>query len=227
MSGGVNMGAIAPGMPVYGPNGEPLGVVETRDRSGIRVLNHAVPAVAINRVDDEGVHLHLALAAFEAAPPLASGALRTAGATTDIATDRVADARLVVPLAEERLVVGTRQMQIGEVQVTKRVVEEQIMVPVTVRREEIEIIRRAPGEPREEPDDPSIVEVIRIPLRGEEPVIATRAVVAREVVINRTVRAEQQVVAGTVRATEITVEEQPGTDRALGTGHQTQEETEG
>ena len=79
-----------------------------------------------------------------------------------------------MPLAEERLTVGTRQVQIGEVTIDKRVVEEQVMVPVIVRREEIEIIRRAPGEPREEIDDPSVVEVIRIPLRGEEPVIDTR-----------------------------------------------------
>jgi hypothetical protein len=81
------------------------------------------------------------------------------------------------------------------------------MVPVTVRREEVEIIRRAPGEPREEIDDPNIVEVIRIPLRGEEPVITTQAVVTSEVVINRAVRTEEQRVTRTVRSTDVTVEE--------------------
>jgi uncharacterized protein (TIGR02271 family) len=166
---------------------------------------------AITRIDRDGVHLHLAYAAFHAAPPMTTGVASTAealaGASSDRAFDRVADERIVVPKAEERLVVGTRQMQIGEAQVTKRVVEEQVMVPVTVRREEVEIIRRAPGEPREEIDDPSIVEIIRIPLRGEEPIITTQAVVTSEVVINRIVRTEEQQVTRTVRSTDVTVEE--------------------
>lgn len=106
-------------------------------------------------------------------------------------------------------------MQIGEVVVDKRVIEEQIMVPVAIRREEVEIIRRAPGELREELDDPSVIEVIRIPLRGEEPVIATRAVVTSEVVIGRTAHAEQQIVTHTMRSTEVTVEKHTGEGQAL------------
>jgi len=81
------------------------------------------------------------------------------------------------------------------------------MVPVTVRREEIEIIRRAPGEPREEVDDPSVVEVIRLPLRGEEPVVTMRPVVTSEVVVERTVESEEQLITRTVRSTDVTVEE--------------------
>jgi uncharacterized protein (TIGR02271 family) len=211
MSEDINLSAIEPGMPVYGPDGEPIGPVEAIDAAGIRVLNHAVPATAITRIDRDGVHLQLASAAFHAAPPMTTGVASTAealaGATSDVALDRAHNERIVVPVTEERLVVGTRQMQIGEAQVTKRVVEEQVMVPVIVRREEVEIIRRAPGESREEIDDPSIVEIIRIPLRGEEPVITTQAVVTSEVVINRIVRAEEQQVTGTVRSTDVSVEE--------------------
>jgi uncharacterized protein (TIGR02271 family) len=211
MSEGVNLSAIEPGMPVYGPGREPIGPVEAIDTAGIRVLNHTVPSAAITRVDRDGVHLQLAFAAFQAAPPMATGVVSTAealaGATSDPTLDAAADERIVVPVAEERLVVGTRQMQIGEARVTKRVIEEQVMVPVTVRREEVEIIHRAPGELREEIDDPSIVEIIRIPLRGEEPVISTQAVVTSEVVINRVVQTEEQRITRTVRSTDVTVEE--------------------
>ena len=82
MSEGINLGAIEPGMPVYGPNGEPLGTVEAIDSSGIRVLNQRYHAAAIARVDNYGVHLHLAATAFEAAEPLTAA---TAGrpATAD------------------------------------------------------------------------------------------------------------------------------------------------
>jgi uncharacterized protein (TIGR02271 family) len=211
MSEGVNLGAIEPGMPVYGPGGEPLGPVEAIDGAGIRVLNHNVPAAAITRVDNNGIYLKLAHTAFEAAAPMAAGVVSTAEAlaasTPDTNQAGVNEERIAIPLAEERLAVGTRQVQVGEVLVDKRVVEEQVMVPVTIRREEIEIIRRAPGEPREEIDDPSVVEVIRIPLRGEEPVITTTPVVTSEVVISRTVESEQQIVTRTVRSTDVTVEE--------------------
>jgi len=197
MHQGVSLEGIAPGMPVHGVDGKPLGTVEAIDDSGVRVLNHSVPAAAIARVDAAGVHLHLAHTAFTTAGPTGTAS----------AADASQIERFTVPVVEERLQVGTRQMQIGEAQVTKRVVEEQIMVPVTVRREEIEIIRRGPGEPREELNDPSVVEVIRIPLRGEEPVITTQAVVTSEVVVGRTVRTEQRQVTDTVRRTEVDVEE--------------------
>jgi len=188
--------SIATGTPVFGVNGEAIGLVEATEDESFRLRGHVVPRTAIARVDNAGIHLHLARAAFEATSSLSQ------------------EERIAVPLAEERLVVGTRQVQHGEVVVEKRVVEEQVMVPVIVRREEIEIIRRAPGEPRTEVDDPSIVEVIRIPLRGEEAVITTEAVVTREVVIGREVRTEERQVVGTVRSTEITVDEQVDEDYA-------------
>jgi uncharacterized protein (TIGR02271 family) len=210
MSEGINLSTIEPGMPVYGPGGEPIGPVEAIESSGIRVLNRSVPTSAITRIASDGVHLQLAYGAFEAAAPLASGVVGTAEAPTEATADSsefmATNERIAVPVAEERLAVGTRQVQVGEVVLSKRVVEEQVMVPVTVRREEIEVIRRAPGEPREEIDDPSVVEVIRIPLRGEEPVITTQPVVTSEVVVSRPVHAEQHLVTRTVRSTDVSVE---------------------
>lgn len=62
---------IAPGTPVYGVDGELLGPVEAVDEGpSLRVLEHHIPAEAITRVDDDGVHLQLAKAAFTAAPPV-------------------------------------------------------------------------------------------------------------------------------------------------------------
>lgn len=200
------LGSIVPGMPVYGASDEPIGPVEGIDATGIRVLNHTVPAAAISRVAPDGVHLLLGYAAFTTRGSEAEAA---AGIPRGVVEERPVE-RLTVPVAEERLVVGTRETQLGEARVTKRVVEEQVMVPVTIRREEIEVIRRAPGEPREEIDDPTVVEVIRIPLRGEEPVIAKEAVVTSEVVIGRTVRTERREVTGTVRSTELAVDERVG-----------------
>ena len=60
---------IKPGMPVFGIDGEELGTVEAIAGDEIRLLNHAVPAIAVARVDATGVHLHIARAAFAAASP--------------------------------------------------------------------------------------------------------------------------------------------------------------
>ena len=60
---------IEPGMPVYGIDGGELGTVEAVDGDTIRLLSHTVPATAVARVDDTGVHLHIARAAFAAASP--------------------------------------------------------------------------------------------------------------------------------------------------------------
>ncbi len=54
--------------------------------------------------------------------------------------------RLAIPLAEERVTVGMREVVIGEVVIRKRIVEEERMVPVIIRREIVEVVRLAPGE---------------------------------------------------------------------------------
>lgn len=201
MGEGSSLSAIEPGMPVYGSNGESLGQVEAIDEGGIRVQNSAVPTEAIARIDRDGVHLHLAATVF------ATSEHRTNPAEVSGEANRVTADRIAIPKVEERLSVDTRPVQIGEAGVTKRVVEEQVMVPVTVRREEVEIIHRAPGETREEIDDPQVVEVIRIPLRGEEPVITTQAMITSEVVVSRTVQTEQGQITRSVRSSGVKVEE--------------------
>jgi stress response protein YsnF len=71
-------------------------------------------------------------------------------------TDEPTTERIVIPLAEERLAVGTRQVDLGEVEIRKRVVEETVMQPVIVRREVVEIVRR-------DADGNEIVEEVRPP----------------------------------------------------------------
>ena len=57
---------IAAGTAVIGVDGVPIGTVESANQAGIRVAGHDVPMAAIERVTSEGIHLHLARAAFEA-----------------------------------------------------------------------------------------------------------------------------------------------------------------
>ena len=203
MSADIDLTTIAPGMVVYGADGAVLGPVEAVQAASIQVLRHMVPAAAITRVDAAGVHLMLARAAFSAAPTPAASAMSAGDATA------TQGEQIVIPVVEERLTVGTREVDLGEVIVRKRVVEETTMVPVTTRREEIEIVRREAGQPWPPGADEAApgVELTRVPLRGEEPVIGIRQVVAREVVIDKGRVAEERQITDTVRREHVEVEE--------------------
>lgn len=204
MDATVKLTAIEQGMPVYGADGDLLGPVEAVHTAGIAVRGHTVPAAAITRVDADGVHLLLARAAFATAQePSAVGAVADRATHGD---------QLVIPVVEERLVVGTREVDLGEIMIRKRVVVEERLVPVTLRREEVEIVRREAGQPWPAgmvEDEPG-VEVTRLPLRGEEPALDISQVVAREVVVERGVQAEERQAAGTVRREQIAIDEYQG-----------------
>ncbi len=112
-----------------------------------------------------------------------------------------------VPVMEEQLNVEKRQAQQGEVQIHKTVTQEQVNVPVELRREavqvqEVDVPNRpvAPGEAAFQEG------TIRVPVRGEEAVVNKQAVVTGEVAINKTVTAEQQTVSDSVRREEVRVD---------------------
>ena len=142
MDGWLDLDTIAPGTPVFDAEGLPLGPVEASAGDALRVRGQIVASDAIERVDPSGIYLRLTRAAF---------AVSVVGATPD-APERVpADDRVPVggehlrfPLAVERPVVTTRQVDLGEMIIIKRVVEEERLVPVTLRREVLERVRRHP-----------------------------------------------------------------------------------
>lgn len=170
-------------------DGVELGLVEQFDGTQLRIPGWSVPVAAIDRVENNVIHLRLGRADF--------------GTNQGAAAEN----RLVISLAEERLTVGTREVVIGEVVIRKRVVEEERMVPVTIRREEVEFVRLAPGESLPagwETDGRTTI--TRFPLHGSEPTFAKTPVVNREVVVERGVQTEQRDVTGTVRREHVEVE---------------------
>jgi len=55
---------VQPGMPVFGIDGLRLGEVEAVREHSIRVRGHMIPEAAIEHIDRDAVHLHLARSAF-------------------------------------------------------------------------------------------------------------------------------------------------------------------
>lgn len=125
---------IQQGMPVYGADGQSLGMVEDMDNDGLRVAGRQIPRAAIDRVDAGAVHLHIASAALQArADTTALSPNDLSGADGD---------KLTIPLAEERPIVEQRETDLGEIIILKRTIEEERTVPVTIRREVLEVVRR-------------------------------------------------------------------------------------
>lgn len=142
MAGWLDLDAVAPGTPVFDADGVPLGPVEASAGGALRVRGQIVAPDTIDRVDPSGIFLRLTRAAFAGGVP---GAAPAAPGRTP-AADRVpvGGDHLRFPLAEERPVVTTRQVDLGEIIIIKRVVEEERLVPVTLRREVLERVRRHP-----------------------------------------------------------------------------------
>lgn len=192
MSQHVDYASITSGMPVFDAMGVSLGPVEAIDTVALRVQGQNVPVDQIARVDATGVHLHLASAT---------------NITTRADANRAEDGRMVIPLVEERLTVATRETDLGEIILRKRVIEEERMIPVVFRREEVQVVRREPGQPLP-PEALSTdgAEVTRIPINAWEPVISKQAFVSREVVVDKGHVAEERHVTGTVRRQQVSVE---------------------
>lgn len=109
-----------------------------------------------------------------------------------------------IQLIEEKLKIGKRERQIGEVTLKKHPVTETVQEDVTLRREKVDIERHAvnrelrPGEHIADAD-----ETIRVPIYGEEIVAEKRPVVKEEIEIKKRPVTEKQTVRESVRHEEL------------------------
>jgi len=120
-----------------------------------------------------------------------------------------------VPLTEEQLQVGTRQVESGRARLHKVVRTEQVSTPVELRHEEVHVERvpasgaavsgEAPGDAFQEQD-------IEIPTMREEPVVSKDARVTGEVRVSKTPVTETRTVEGQVRKEDVAVDEGVETD---------------
>ena len=111
-----------------------------------------------------------------------------------------------VPLVEEHLKVGKRQVEAGGVRLRKIVRTENINQPVELRREEIKI-ERVPGQGAQVSGKAFAGEDIYIPLRREEPVIQKDAQVREQVRVQKTASTDRQQVSEQVCKEDVEIEE--------------------
>ena len=130
----------------------------------------------------------------------------TANATTNL----TANNEEVIPVTEEHLRVGKREVSHGRVRVRSYVVETPVQEQVGLREEHVTIQRRAVDRPVTGTENLFQDRVIEAEERAEEAVVAKEARVKEELVIGKTAEERTQTISDTVRRTEVEVEDERG-----------------
>jgi uncharacterized protein (TIGR02271 family) len=120
----------------------------------------------------------------------------------------------VIPIVEEQLSVGKREVERGGVRVRSYVVETPVEESVHLRDETINVERRAVNRPADVTADAFRDRTIELTETDEEAVVAKTARVVEEVVVSKDVTERTEQISDTVRRTEVDVENTTGTDRA-------------
>ena len=112
----------------------------------------------------------------------------------------------VIPIAEENLRVGKRQVEGGRVRIRSYVVKTPVEEQVNLRQERVHVERR-PVDRTAQANEDFRDRTIEASERSEEAVVSKEARVKEEVVVNKDVRDRTETVSDTVRRTEVELED--------------------
>ena len=112
----------------------------------------------------------------------------------------------VIPVIEEQIRIGKRDVSRGSVRVRSYVVERPVQEQVHLREERVDVERHAVDRPLGTETDPFRERVIEVTATGEEAVVSKEVRVVEEVEIRKEATERVEVVNDTVRRTEVVVE---------------------
>ncbi|HYN85704.1 MAG TPA: DUF2382 domain-containing protein [Pyrinomonadaceae bacterium] len=118
-----------------------------------------------------------------------------------------------IPVVEEELQVGKREVERGGVRVESRVEEVPVEKDVHLREERVRVERRPVDRPAGDADAAFREGSIEVTERAEVPVVAKEARVVEEVVVGKEVAERTETVRDTVRRTDVDVQETNVTDK--------------
>jgi uncharacterized protein (TIGR02271 family) len=137
----------------------------------------------------------------------------TAAAATSVRDDsRPTGESEAIPVIEERLRVGKREVDRGSVRVRSYIVEEPVHEQVSLREERVEVERRPVNQPtrpvaRGSSEDLLQERTIDVTETAEEAVVAKEAVVTEEVRVRKSSQERVEDINETVRHTEVEVDD--------------------
>ena len=148
----------------------------------------------------------------------AAAGMGTATAGVGTAGTRDVQGEAVIPIVEEDIAVGKRQVQRGGARVHTYVTERPVEESVTLREEHVSVERHAVDRPVTSADTAFREGEIVVTETAEVPVVAKEARVVEEVVVGKFETERTETVRDTVRRTDVEVEEIPATSTTTGTG---------
>ncbi len=113
--------------------------------------------------------------------------------------------QVTIPVVEEQVAVGKREVDRGGVRVSNRVVERPVEEKVTLRDERLNVERRAADRPVSPGDEAFREGTLEFKETVEEPVVTKTARVVEEVVIEKDVEERTETVKDTAKRTEVEV----------------------
>jgi uncharacterized protein (TIGR02271 family) len=111
-----------------------------------------------------------------------------------------------IPVVQEDLQVGKREVRHGGVRVVNRTHEEPVEEQVNLREEHVHVDRRPVNRPATAEDVRLADDVIEVTEMAEEPVVTKNTRVVEEVVVGKTTNQRTQTIRDTVKRTEVNVE---------------------
>ena len=131
-----------------------------------------------------------------------------AGTTTNASTELREGGETTLPVIEEEMAVGKREVERGGVRVRSRIVERPVEEAVRLREERVHVERRPVNRPVTDEDIRTFREgTFEVTERAEVPVVAKQTRVVEEVSVNKEVGERTETVSDTVRRTDVEVEE--------------------
>jgi uncharacterized protein (TIGR02271 family) len=132
-----------------------------------------------------------------------------------LATDQASTTEQTIPVVEERLRVGKRQVDQGRVRVRSFVVEKPVHEDVRLREEHVEIERRPVNQPASSSADTGgsglfREQTVELQETAEEAVVAKDAVVTEELRVRKRAAERVESIDDTVRHTEVDVDDSRG-----------------
>jgi len=112
-----------------------------------------------------------------------------------------------IPVIEEELQVGKREVERGGVRVESRVEEKPVTEQVQLREEHVHVERRPVDRPVTAGDEAFREGTLEVTERGEEAVVSKTARVVEEVVVGKQVEERTETITDTVRRTDVDVQE--------------------
>jgi uncharacterized protein (TIGR02271 family) len=173
----------------------------------VRVLDTA------SSVDIDGRANDWRASGWDYAAPAAAGV--TSGTATGLTGERSygeTGNEQSIPIVEESLRVGKREVDRGGVRVRSYVVETPVSEQVNLREENVSVERRRVDQPLSAADGDAFRErTIEMTETAEEAVVAKDARVVEEVIVRKDVDNRTETVSDTVRRTEVEVDDTAGT----------------